>query len=117
MGPRVRFLTGVQLNRAVGVRAEFAVARQLQAEGHTVLASQVTIRTSAGTRRVDHLVQTQDGHIFATEVKSGGGVRSGRQLAADHAMEVEGGTIVGTNAPEALRGRTLRIPTQEWRVP
>jgi RHS repeat-associated protein len=94
-GPQPRFLSGVSLNRAVGLRAEAAVARQLMREGNTILGSQVTVRTSAGSRVVDHIIRTEGGDILAIEVKTGGAARSASQLAKDHAIAVEGGIPVG----------------------
>jgi Holliday junction resolvase-like predicted endonuclease len=97
--------------RAYGLAAEARVAQELVSEGHTILGSQVTVRTSAARRVIDHLVQLSDGTIVAIEVKSGHAVRTASQIAKDTAMATEGGTIVGRNAPAALRGQTLLINT------
>ncbi|HWO25766.1 MAG TPA: hypothetical protein VNO30_43820, partial [Kofleriaceae bacterium] len=85
-------------NRAAGIAAERAAARQLVAEGNTILGSQVSVRTSLGLRRIDHLIQTPGGQILAVEVKSGNAVRSAAQLAKDAALASEGGVLVGRNA-------------------
>jgi hypothetical protein len=66
-------------------------------------------------RVIDHLIQATDGSYVAIEVKTGNAVRSAAQLGKDAAMESEGATIVGKNAPQALRGETVRIPTVEVR--
>lgn len=100
-------------NRAAGAAAERLAARELVAEGNTILGSQVSIRTSAGLRRVDHLIQTPTGQILAVEVKSGNAVRSASQLAKDALLSTEGGVLVGKNAPAALRGQQLIIQTIE----
>jgi hypothetical protein len=104
-------------NRLRGLAAEEIVRRQLIAEGNTILGSHVTIQTSKGARVVDHLIRTPDGRIVAVEVKSGGAVRDATQLAKDKAMATEGGTPVGQNAPENLRGQMRLFDTIERRVP
>jgi len=106
---------GVQANRAAGLAGEAAVAREAAAKGITIVGSQVAARTSQGLRVIDHLVQQADGSLVALEVKTGGGVRTAAQLAKDAAMETEGATLVGKNAPDALRGLTVQIPTTEVR--
>jgi len=111
----LRAPSGVQANQATGLAAEARVAAQLLEEGNTILGSHVAVRTSAGRRVIDHLIQKPDATLVAVEVKSGGAVRSGQQLLKDGLMEIEGGTLVGKNAPEALRGQTLHIPTVERR--
>jgi RHS repeat-associated protein len=103
------------VNQAAGKAAEARAAVDLVAEGSKILGSQVSVRTSAGRRVVDHLIQTRSGQIVAIEVKSGGAVRSARQLAKDRAMATEGGVVIGKNAPDALRGQQILIPTIERR--
>jgi hypothetical protein len=100
-------------NRAAGRAAERLAARQLVAEGNTILGSQVSVRTSLGLRRIDHLIQTPGGQIIAIEVKAGNSVRSSAQLAKDAVLSIEGGVLVGKNAPAALRGQQLIIQTSE----
>jgi len=99
------------INRIQGVTAEGRVEQELVSEGATVLGSQVSIRTHLGLRRVDILAQLSDGSIVAVEVKSGGAVRSATQVAKDEIIAVEGGTLVGKNAPTTLRGRILTLIT------
>jgi RHS repeat-associated protein len=108
---------GVQANRARGLAAEARVAEELLQEGHVILGSHVAVNTAEGRRVIDHLIQTADGQIIAIEVKSGGAVRNSSQLAKDAALATEGGTLVGKNAPDALRGQTIIITTIERRVP
>ena len=100
-------------NRAAGRAAESLTVSQLLAEGNTILGSQVSVRTSLGLRRIDHLIQTPSGQLVAIEVKAGGAVRNVAQLAKDAALATEGGVIIGKNAPAALRGQHLIIQTVE----
>jgi hypothetical protein len=100
-------------NRAADLAAERLAAQQLVAEGNTILGSQVSVRTSAGLRRIDHLIQMPDGAILAIEVKSGNTIQSAAQLAKDSALATEGGVPVGKDAPAALRGQQLIILTIE----
>jgi RHS repeat-associated protein len=106
-----RAVPQVILNRLAGKEAEAVVGQQLVDEGYTILGSQVSVRTSQGLRVIDHLVQDAEGNILAIEVKNGGGFRKPLQVLKDTLMETEGAVIVGKNAPDALRGSTLRIPT------
>jgi len=99
------------INRIQGVAAESRVEQELVSEGATVLGSQISIRTRLGIRRVDILAQLSDGSIVAVEVKSGGAVRSTTQVAKDEIIAIEGGTLVGKNAPTTLRGRILTLIT------
>jgi hypothetical protein len=108
---------GITANRARGLAAEAQVARQITAEGGTILGSHVGARTSQGLRVIDHLVQQADGTMVAVEVKSGGAVRTTLQLAKDEEMATQGATLVGRNAPAALRGQAVVLPTIEVRVP
>lgn len=105
----------IAANAAAGRAAEAQAAKDLVAEGNEILGSQVSVRTSEGRRVVDHLVKTPEGKVVACEVKCGGGVRNSSQIAKDNAMEAEGGTIVGKNAPDAMRGETMKIETREMR--
>jgi hypothetical protein len=61
------------------------------------------------------LIQTPGGQIVACEVKCGGAIRNSSQLAKDGAMATEGGVVIGKNAPNALRGQQIVIPTIELR--
>lgn len=104
-------------NRAAGKAAEVTVEKQLIAEGNKILGSQVTVQTSAGTRVIDHLIQTPSGDIIAAEVKSGNAARNAAQLAKDSAMATEGARAVGKNAPASFQGAIIKIETIERRVP
>jgi hypothetical protein len=73
------------------------------------------VRTTAGLRYIDHLIQTPTGKILAVEVKSGAAVRNAAQLAKDALLATEG-VLVGKNAPAALRGQQLIIETIEMGV-
>ena len=100
-------------NRAAGQAAEAQAAKDLVAEGNSILGSQVSVRTAEGRRVIDHLVQDANGTIRAVEVKAGGAVRNASQLAKDNALATQGGTLVGKNAPAALRGQNIVIETVE----
>ncbi|TVL19612.1 hypothetical protein AYI92_10255 [Shewanella xiamenensis] len=101
-------------NKAAGKAAEAQAAKDLVAEGYTILGSQVSVRTAEGRRVIDHLVQDANGTIRAVEVKAGGAVRNTSQLDKDNALATQGGTLVGKNAGE-LRGQTMVIETIERR--
>jgi hypothetical protein len=102
-------------NKATGLAGEARAGIDLVVEGNTILGSQVSVRTSEGRRIVDHLIQTPSGQIVACEVKCGGAVRNASQLAKDEAMATTGGIVIGKNAPNALRGQQIVIPTIECR--
>jgi RHS repeat-associated protein len=86
----------IVLNKVSGNAAELLVARQLEAEGNTILGSQVGVRTSEGLRFIDHLIQTPNGDIVAIEVKSGGAVKTVEQIMKDLALQKEGGIFTGS---------------------
>jgi RHS repeat-associated protein len=98
-------------NAAKGKAAEKAVAGELKAEGKTILGSQVKAETSQGTRVIDHLVE-DGGTVGAVEVKSGNATRNASQVAKDGAMASEGATLKGKNAPDSLKGKTVKIETE-----
>jgi RHS repeat-associated protein len=98
-------------NKAAGKAAEALAAKELVAEGNTILGSQVTVKTSQGYRVIDHLIQTVEGKIVAVEVKAGGAARSATQVAKDEAMASEGAKIISKNAPKDLQGLELKIDT------
>ena len=89
---------GVQANRIAGKAAEALAAKELVAEGSTILGSQVGARTSDGLRVIDHLIQNPAGKLVAVEVKAGNGSRSAAQLAKDGKMATEGAVLVGKHA-------------------
>ena len=100
-------------NRQQGKRRENEVKHELEKEGHEVLGSEVTVKTPKTNRRIDHLIK--DGktrEIRAIEVKSGGATRNATQIAKDKAMESQGAKIIGKNAPNDLKGKTIKIPTE-----
>ena len=103
-------------NRAAGKEAEAIVAKQLEAEGYTIVGSQVGVRTSLGLRFIDHLVEDPAGNLIAMEVKSGGGVRTGLQVAKDAEMATQGATIVSSKVPR-LTGQLKVIRTVVRTVP
>ena len=106
---------GIGANRIAGLAGEARVAGQLAAEGMTVVGQHVAARTSAGLRVIDILAQRPDATLVAIEVKTGNATRNASQLLKDALMELEGATLVGKNAPEALRGTTVHVPTVERR--
>jgi len=106
-----------EINKAAGRAAEKVAAEKLIANGNTILGSQVSVRTSAGLRRIDYLIQTPTGRILAVEVKAGKAVRSLAQLEKDAALASEGGVLVGKNAPAGLQGKQLVIDTIEMVIP
>jgi len=97
-------------NALKGAAGEAKVADELVSEGKTILGSHVGVQTDQGLRVVDHLVEDQ-GKLQAVEVKTGNGTRNASQLAKDSSMETNGGRVVGKNAPDQLRGQTVKIPT------
>lgn len=100
-------------NKAQGKKRELEVKKELEAEGHEVLGSEVTIKTPQTNRRVDHLIRDgKTGKIRAIEVKSGNAKRNKTQIDKDNAMESKGGKIIGKNAPDELKGMTEKIPTE-----
>jgi hypothetical protein len=84
-----------------------------------VIGKHVSIQTGrgrAGIRELDLLVEDSAGKLFAIEVKSGSSVRTASQIAKDRIIATEGGTIVGKNAPEQLKGTHRIIDTIEITV-
>ena len=67
-------------NKRAGARAEELAKSALKKKGYDVLGSQVSVRTSKGIRRVDHLVRTPRGKLLAVEVKAGNARRTAMQL-------------------------------------
>jgi hypothetical protein len=108
---------GIKANKAKGAAAEVKAAGELISEGKTILGSQVSVQTSQGRRVVDHLTQSAEGKIAGVEVKSGKATRNAAQRAKDAEIAEKGGKIVGKNAPENLRGRKVKFPTEERHYP
>ena len=102
-------------NKKAGAEAEKLAKIDLEKEGNEILGSQVSVRTSEGIRRIDHLIRDSSGNIKAVEVKSGNAKRNSSQIKKDTLMEIEGGVIIGKNAPENLKGKLIKIPTIERR--
>jgi RHS repeat-associated protein len=109
-------LETIAQNRLVGEAAETIATRQISAGGNNLLGNQVSVRTSEGLRRLDNLVQTPSGQLINIEVKSGNAVRNASQLSKDSILASNGGTLVGRNAPDALRNTTQIIGTQELNI-
>jgi RHS repeat-associated protein len=107
---RISKISQIAKNAAQGAEGEAKVASELIAEGKTILGSHVGVQTGKGLRVVDHLVQDGD-EIYAVEVKTGNATRNASQVAKDTLMEQKGGKIVGKNAPEHLRGQTVKLKT------
>ena len=102
----------LKANQAQGKAAEKLAKADLEKQGYKVLGSQVSVKTSEGRRVIDHLVQDSKGNIKGIEVKSGNAIRSSSQISKDNAMAKQGGTIIGKNAPAALKGKTIQIKTE-----
>ena len=98
-------------NAAIGKAAEKAVGEALTKEGSEILGTQVAVRTSQGLRRVDYLTKTE-GEILNVEAKSENAARTALQESKDAEIANQGGTYVGKNAPENIRGQTVKVPTQ-----
>ena len=108
--------SGVLANNAAGKAAEVLAKADLEAQGYTVVGSNVTANTSQGIRYIDHLVDL-NGDLFGVEVKSGGAFRNASQLLKDTAMEMEGATLSGPNVPAIYQGQVFKIPTVEMHYP
>ena len=105
----------LSINAEQGAAAENLVSGQLAAEGKTILGRRVAVNTSEGRRVLDNLVE-DDGNLVNVEVKSGEATRNSAQIAKDTAMALEGGTLVGKNAPDGLRGKKVKIETEVRQV-
>jgi hypothetical protein len=95
-----------------GAAGEATVNAMLRMRGYKIIGGQVTVRTTAGIRYVDYIVE-KGGEYLAIEVKTGDAVRKASQLTKDGLMESAGGTI-GNNGG-ALQGQTLKLKTIEMR--
>jgi RHS repeat-associated protein len=85
------------INYAVGLAAEDLVARDLVAEGNTIVGTHVSAWTAKGLRYIDILIETPTGELMAVEVKSGGAQYAGDQVIKDTAM-AQTGARLGNNA-------------------
>jgi hypothetical protein len=102
-------------NAKQGAAAEKLVAQQLADEGRNVIGRRVSVNTAEGRRVLDNLVDDGD-TLVNVEVKSGRATRDASQIAKDKAMSTAGGTPVGKNAPDQVRGRNVKIETEVRRV-
>ena len=90
---------GPVLKGAAGV--EKAVA-QIESEGGTVVAREVTVENSAGRARVDVVYKDASGNLQFGEAKNGPtAVLNSNQRAVYGAMQNEGAQLVGGNASKA----------------
>jgi len=70
------------------------------------------VKTRQGLRRVDIVTKGGAGNLTNIEVKSGDAVQTTTQTAKDAEIETQGGTYVGKNAPDNMRGQKLKVPTE-----
>ncbi len=100
-------------NNKIGKQRENEVKLELEMEGHTVIGSQVSVKTKYTRRIIDHLIKEKgSGDIKAIEVKSGGATRNKMQVKKDNSMELNGGKIIGKNAPSDLKDKIIKIKTE-----
>ena len=104
--------TQIGRNALKGSAGEATVNAMLRLRGYKVVGGQVTVRTTAGIRYVDYIVE-KGGEYFAIEVKTGDAVRNASQLTKDGLMESAGG-VIGNNGG-ILQGQTLKLKTIEMR--
>jgi len=96
-----------------GQAGEQMVNAELESEGLTVIASQVTIDTSAGTTRPDTIAIDGDGNIYVFDAKNGPGAGpTQNQRLAFPKLESEGGTPRGRGAERQLGTRIGWTPGQ-----
>ncbi|MGA7317480.1 MAG: RHS repeat-associated core domain-containing protein [Silvibacterium sp.] len=104
LGPVLKGLEGVRMATA-----------EIEAEGGTVVAREVTIENSAGKARVDLAYRDSSGELKFGEAKNGPTADlNTNQKAVYGAMEKEGANLVGGNANSA--GLPSSVPPQEVRV-
>ncbi len=63
------------------------------------------------------LTQNTEGKIAGVEVKSGEAIRNPALRAKDAEIANQGRKVVRKNAPENLRGRKVKFPTEERHYP
>lgn len=85
----------------------------LQANGYTILASQLYVRTSAGLRITDFVVTggKLGTDIAGFEVKVNGADRSSLQVSKDNLISIQGGTIASWRQPNFTHGLPIRYTT------
>jgi RHS repeat-associated protein len=94
----------------IGAAGEAAVARELVANGYTVIDTHVTIQTAAGVRVADHMVSDGDGGHLLVEVKANSSERSLLQARKDFIIEKYGGKIISRSGFVPY-GSIVKIPT------
>jgi RHS repeat-associated protein len=99
-------------NALKGNVGERMVEAMLRLKGYQIIGRHVTAHTSEGIRYIDYVVE-RAGEYTAVEVKTGGAVRSARQVVKDTAMEATGARL--TNRAGQLAGKTLKLKTEVWR--
>lgn len=88
-------------NQKNGKLREQEVEKELEAEGHEILGTQVSVKTEESRRVIDILIKDgRTGKTQAVEVKSGGAKRSATQIKKDNSMAQKGGKLIGKNAPK-----------------
>jgi hypothetical protein len=92
----------VLLNRAAGNAFRDATAAALQADGWTILATELRVNTPLGVRVTDILAE-RNGSIAGFETKLGGSRYLPSQIAKDTYISRFGGTLAD--------GSTLQYPT------
>lgn len=101
----------------LGKDAELAAVAWLEANGYTVLATQIYMKTDIGTRITDIIaVDTRmlSEPAFGVEVKANSATRSALQRAKDLAIEARGGEVRSWNKVLFPRGTHLRYRTYVW---
>jgi len=103
----------IKANAAKGAEFEKTVQGDLEADGHTNIASQVTIKADNGTKtRMDFMSFNSDGTISLTEAKaSQTAPLTPGQASAHPSIEQSGGTVVGKGKP-GFKGGTRIPPTK-----
>ncbi|WP_103866660.1 DUF4280 domain-containing protein [Aquimarina sp. I32.4] len=100
-------------NKKDGARREREVKKELTNEGHEVIGSQVSVKTKHTRRVIDHVIKEKGTKkIKAIEVKNGNATRNKMQVKKDNSMSKDGGKIIGKNAPENLKDKTIKIDTE-----
>jgi hypothetical protein len=103
----------LRLNQKNGTKREIEVKNELLKDGHEVVGSQVSVKTKHTRRVIDHLIKDKNTkELKAIEVKSGGAKRNPSQILKDDSMAKDGGKVIGKNAPDNLRNKTIKIKTE-----
>lgn len=101
-------------NKKNGRIREQEVEEELEAKGHEILGTQVSVKTQESRRVIDILIKDgKTGKARAIEVKSGGAKRSVIQIKKDNSMAEKGGTLIGKNAPKSdAYKETIKMDTE-----